>query len=402
MILCEDIFKKRQFDSYSEFYLAMCIAAECKRRGTRLNISNMTVRYDILSKNELEYFDYLKSVEAVYIEGFEYKDNKHFYTEDMKYYLDLSVLESLKDHLFSIKNERYYWSPDVVSESYTDAPVQYRKISNLGNVLMHLVAYYIVGRYYGELEDMKLLAEFDVNMSKNTYLYVNVYSCILTLPWFKEMVELSIDIDNAKIDLEYSIFCNNGIVAGHRKLLSVKEKLKLMQEKGMVEGSILVLYTRSGLNQSNSIGKISNAVIARVDEIGDTFLGVTTMALNKTKEEVRLDYESIEPEKRYIFADLLNFNVKQFISTLSLYELGIDDYMYSESKFITLLSKSEKVCKRITIDGKEGDVSMSSIDAIYWLLCQYSIEFDRELYRNMYNDGKDLMWDLYGDDTDLM
>lgn len=60
------------------------------------------------------------------------------------------------------------------------------------------------------------------------------------------------------------------------------------------------------------------------------------------------------------------------------------------------------MCKRITIDGKEGDVSMSSIDAIYWLLCQYSIEFDRELYRNMYNDGKDLMWDLYGDDTDLM
>ena len=101
MILCEDIFKKRQFDSYSEFYLAMCIAAECKRRGTRLNISNMTVRYDILSKNELEYFDYLKSIEAVYIEGFEYKDNKHFYTEDMKYYLDLSVLESLKDHIFS-------------------------------------------------------------------------------------------------------------------------------------------------------------------------------------------------------------------------------------------------------------------------------------------------------------
>ena len=54
--------------------------------------------------------------------------------------------------------------------------------------------------------------------------------------------------------------------------------------------------------------------------------------------------------------------------------------------------------KRITVQGKEADVEMNEVDAIYWLLCQYEIDFDRELYKSMYNSSKDLMWDEYGEE----
>ena len=54
--------------------------------------------------------------------------------------------------------------------------------------------------------------------------------------------------------------------------------------------------------------------------------------------------------------------------------------------------------KRITVQGKEADVEMNEVDAIYWLLCQYEIDFDRELYKHMYNNDEDLLWDLYGNE----
>ena len=76
--------------------------------------------------------------------------------------------------------------------------------------------------------------------------------------------------------------------------------------------------------------------------------------------------------------------------------MGIENYFYDESQFITLISPTEKVNKLITIDGKQVQKEMSCIDAIYWLLCQYEIDFDREVYKHMYNNDQDLMWDEFG------
>ena len=121
--------------------------------------------------------------------------------------------------------------------------------------------------------------------------------------------------------------------------------------------------------------------------------------MNKTKEETRIDYESIDQNKRYLFRDMLSFKPLVQNKVLSLYEVGIDNYFYDESQLITFISKTERTTKRITVEGEESEVDMSGVDALYWLMCQYGFEFDRELFRAQYSDGKDLLWDLYGEDT---
>ena len=40
---------------------------------------------------------------------------------------------------------------------------------------------------------------------------------------------------------------------------------------------------------------------------------------------------------------------------------------------------------------------MSEVDAIYWVLRQFNIDFDSDLYKKMYNHGEDLLWDSYGE-----
>lgn len=402
MLECEKIFGRKNFESYSEFYLALCMAAEMKRRDDQLDMSSMRVDKSILSKKELNYYKYLISSEAIHIDGLDPTTVESVKLEDIKYYLNTEGITLLKDKLVFDREDDYYWSPEVVIENYVDGPKEFRTLSNTGNLLMHIVAHMIICEYYGERKKKPLVIHFDGVKAKNTYYYVNLYSCYSTLQWFRDYVKLDVDFSNINVDVQYSIFCNNGQVAGRHKQWSREEKLKLLNDYGMLEGAIVILWQRSGICPSNVSGKVTSAIIARIDEIGDDFVAVTTIALNKTKEEITEDYYSIEEKNRSLFQDMLNFKPNKMAKILSLYELGIENYFLDEYMFITLLDKNEQVVKKITIDGKQEYVPMSGIDAIYWLLCQYGIEFDREMYRNMYNGGKDLMWDVYGDDSMYM
>lgn len=397
MITCEKILGKRNFESYSEFYLAMCIAAEMGRRGEQLDMSSMVVDRELLSKDEIDYFNYLKSNGIIYLNGVDYSKLKKETPEGVKYYMDMSMITNLQGKLYNEDEEHFLWSPEIMYENTKDAPWYMRVISNTGNILMHISAYLIVGQYLGEIKKKKFVVSFDGFKAKNTYFYVNLYSCMQTIDWFKDFIELDIDFSGVNVDIQYSLFCNNSQVTGHYKKYTLSEKKELLKKFNILEGAIVVLWTRHSFNPANVIGKISHAIIARIDEVGEDFLGVTTLALNKTIEENREDYFSISDDKRYLFSDMLNYRPAQTIQTLSLYDLGIMDYMHDETSFITLLDKRETVVKRVTIDGEESNVSMSGIDAIYWLLSQYSIEFDRDMYRAMYSGGKSLMWDEYGE-----
>ena len=60
----------------------------------------------------------------------------------------------------------------------------------------------------------KLVIQLDSQKAKSTFLYVNIYSVLQTLLWVREFIELDIDFGDYIVDLDYSIFCNNGRVAG--------------------------------------------------------------------------------------------------------------------------------------------------------------------------------------------
>lgn len=399
MIKCEALIGRSYFKSYSEFYLALCMAAEMGRRGSKLDMSTMRVDKTMLSSFELDYFNYLKSTGCIYLDGVDTTSGNDIDSSCVKYYMDMENLTIMKDKMFEVKKDYYYWSTEVMGNYSPDSPMYFKRLNNVGNLLMHMCAYIIISEYLGEIEKKPFYVKFTGIEVKNTYYYINLYSCSNTMEWFSKFIILDTDLESGGIDVPYVIFCNNASVAGRTKHWTIDTKHDLMKKYGMDVGSIVILWTRGSMSASNIFGKITGATVARIDEIGDDFLGVQTIALNKTREEQVADYNSIDPGKQHLFTDMLNYKPAQFTKVLSLYEVGIDNYFKDEYMFITLLDTSEKVTKRVTINGKEADVEMSGIDAIYWLLCQYGIEFNRELYRRMYSDGKLLMWDEYGNDS---
>lgn len=399
MLVCEEYFKRNYFESYSEFYLSLCIAAELGRRGTYLDMSTMRIEKNIIPTIQLDYFKYL--VSKGYIKVGEAKLSE-VSTVGLSLYFDLSFIDKVQD-LFKVEDDRYVWEYDWCCSNYDMSPRVKNDIlsrSTLGNSLLHIIAVYLMGIYFEDIEKKPLHIELDSMTIKSSYIYVNVISCCKTLDWFKSLVIVNTDLSEFKnMDLDYSIFFNNCRAANRYKKWSASEKIEIMKSIGMCVGSILVLWKRKGMCATNPAGKIVSSIIARVDEIGKDFIGVKLIPVNKTKEEVRIDFETIPDDKRYLFTDMLSYRVNDRNAVLSIYEVGIDNYFMDEYMLLTKIDTREYVAKRITVDDKESDVTMSNVDAIYWLLCEYEVDFDRELYRKMYNEDKPLMWDLYGEEN---
>lgn len=394
-LICSEILQKSYFDSYSEFYLAMGIARECLRRGMQLDMSTMRIERDALPKNEMEYFRYLVSVGAICIDGLD--SGSSIVEPDL--YLNTDCFDSMSKVLFKELEDRYYWSFEYANEFYDkyDKERVLLNPSKSGNVLIHLVAYLLVGFYVGDIPKKKIEIDINGQKARSTYIYVNLVSCCKTLDWLEDILILNVDLDGYSVDIGYSIFCNNSYSTGKHKKWGVGDKKKYMEELGICEGSIAILWQRKGMCVSNPIGKIVNATVVKINEIGDDFIAVSFIAVNKTKEEVRLDYEDIPEDRRYMFTDILYSKPSVTEHILSLYELGIEGYFFDESELLVKIDKKNKVTKKVTIDGKVGDVEMREVDAIYWLLCQYEIDFDRNLYKKMYNQSEDLLWEMYGD-----
>lgn len=66
MILCKDIIKKSVLSSYFEFFLVMCLAAECHRLGLSLDMSGIGITDpELLCNNDKDYKKFLESVGAI-------------------------------------------------------------------------------------------------------------------------------------------------------------------------------------------------------------------------------------------------------------------------------------------------------------------------------------------------
>lgn len=391
-LICKDLFKKSSFSTYSEFYFAMAIAAECGRRGGYLDMSGMRINTNILSKSLITFYKYLRQEGYIKTET-QKEETEKIDKEDVHQYFEMSYITDNLDVLVEVKESSYVWDFDWCRNHYKKHIAYFTNLSSFEKVVMYITACMVVRIYLGEIPKKVLVLRFRDYIAKTVYNYINIYSCIKTLPWLNDMVEINTD---TSADLDYYVFWDEGSISGKNKLWSIPEKKEFMKELGMQVESVVILWTRKGMVKSNPGGRIESAMVGIIKEIGKDFIEMDAIALNKTKEEVALDYYSIPKDIQKLYGDLLNFKPAVFSKNLQFPSLGIENYLYDESQFITLISPTEKVNKIITIDGKQVQREMRCVDAIYWLLCQYEIDFDRELYKSMYNNGEDLLWDEFG------
>lgn len=396
---CSDLFNKKAFSTYSEFLFSLCIAQELGRRGMCLDMRDMSVNPEMVTDTYKHYLRFL--AQEGYILTNE-KPKEHITKPGICVDTGLFALLESKGILFSsepVTNTELWVSTAFAKEHWWKDALPLLNLGDKGYILLHLVAYWFLRRVIDK-DERKLTIIINNQESVSTYIYVNLCSILHTLKPVRFCFDLDVDTGDAKVDIDYSLFCNNGFVMKHYNYWTVAEKKNWMKQLGMVPGSIVILWSRSKLSTSNKWGRLDSSILARIDEIGSDYIAVATIAVNKTKEEVRNDYYSIDEAHRYLFVDLLDKKPYVRNEILNLCDLGIGDYFQSELRFITPIDTSEDavVRKTITVEGVTKETELTEVNALYWLLCQYDIDFNRELYRKMYNHGKPLYWDELSDE----
>lgn len=402
MILCKNIIKKSVLNSYFEFFLVMSLAAECHRLGISLDMSGVGISDpELLCKNDRDYKKFLESVGAISYgsevrivptDSDEYKN-----LEKPAYFFDTNQITELEGKIFRDDGNSYYWEHNWAYTTYGPEYAKMLNPKNTGNLLLHLIAHYIIGYVMGRVAVKPILLDFNRHDSKSSGLFLPAYACAQSMSWLGEIVSFRFEEEDETLDLK--ILYRQSMNAGRYAKHSVLKKEEAMKKYGIEVGSVVVVYERGKISTSNAVGKIKGAIIGIVQGYDTTTrcLNMKMVALNKTKEEVEYDYYSIEPEYRYNFMDLLSFKVASHRETLPLYNVGVCDYFCDEGSLIGLLDPYERVVKSVTLkDRGTSDVEMSAIDAIYWMLKEYEIDFDSSLYRKMYSDGKSLLWDKVG------
>ena len=388
---CLKVFGKDVVESHSEFNLALALAKCCRDWGYCLDMSGMVVNENNVSEESLMQFRYLIKEGYIYLEGAEISGRVEpgFPDVDVTFYKDIP--------LYNYQGDLALWSFTWAVNNYGEKAVNFSYYNKRGFIVLSVVAYYILKRVFGNERSRKLVVSMDFTEAKNTYYYLNVFSCCQSLEWLNEIVELDIDMSDMKgVDLDYQVFCSNSYLSKKYNFYTVSEKRNFMKQEGLNVGSILILWERGGICANNRFGNIESSTVVRLDEIGDNYIGVTEIHVNKTKEDVEDEYFEMDEEMRDLYSDILSKPPLVTPSTIGLENLGVEGYFYTERFLITKLDRREKVVKTISGNGEKWRREISGIDAIYWLLCQYDIEFDKSLYKSMYSEGEDLLWDIYG------
>lgn len=406
MIKCSELIGKSTISNYYEFLFCMALAAECGRRGRKLDMTDMRL-FDkgMLSADDIAYLHYLKGIGCIEDgsapkaeEGAEDETHSH-----PKLWFGVNAVTDLYDVLLEDTPNGYLWSRKYAFNTYGEYKDSLLSVKNTGNTVMHLAAHYFICFKLGDRPIKPVTfyyAGFEVATAS---MYMDLYACC-QLPYM-EGFEVTFDEGYREKmgDLDFNILYSTALHSGRLKKWEYSKKFEVFRNFGWGVGSILVLYKRSKVSSSNPVGTITGASIIRIDKVNSelnsnkgrvsTGWEVTEFAVEKTKEEIELDYLGIKEDIRYLFSDLLNTKLNGVSTLLPFDMVGVSSYFLDEEFIMMPLEKSGRVSKLVTVDGKKVPVEMSEIDAVYWILRQYGVEFDFEKYKADYNGGEPLMWD---------
>ena len=354
---CDELLGKDTFENYYEVVFVGCLSRDMRRTGVILDVSRMKYEADIIGNKQKLFFDCLE-YEGCLITGIEREEGWTPSGLD-PYPFDANVFSHYLDNIFEDCGDRYRWSDDWAKrQNYGEWDRQMYGASRLSLIFLYLVSAYIWEMLIGNVENKPIEFYIDGVLTKSAYQYLSIYALKKTLPFFDRMVKLTVvegQEEGSNSDPEFTYFIMSGIEGGRNQKYDVSDKLRLLDRYDIKKGSIVTLYERVGINNTNKVGRVVPlAKLCRVDEITDTCIKLTTIPVYKTKKEVYDQYYSIPDDMKWRFAEMLDFKLKSRTLSIELYGLGIYNYMLDELQFITPLDTTGR--GKHLVDGEIGVV----------------------------------------------
>ena len=174
---------------------------------------------------------------------------------------------------------------------------------------------------------------------------------------------------------------------GSFKPYGFKHKLAYLKMLDIREGDICMLFERNATTSSAPRCGLKETRVVQIDKI-DRKTGrikFTYFSTLQSKTDKKRAFEQLTEAAREL-APEHNFNFRTWTETLDLRDIGVENYLYNEAKFLMRLSECDGTA--VTYIEKEPQqyeaIQLSQNDMIYWVLKDYDIKFNEERFRSKY------------------
>lgn len=387
MNLKEAVGTDRLENSVDLYYVCM-MGKYLKARGVKLSLQDVDVSSFSDTVSVSVYYDFFKyAVENGYITDLDL-DLPVFDGDesDLESFIFLESFDDVKPYFYKQYDDKYYIDLYDLGGNYTN--IRLFKESIEESALINLTSYFhVCSLFDGKTYELHPKLSSTVRQSPTgvaSLFYIansSISSGILKFKTFGNR-----DLNSLKYNSWYFLGMEKGLLLEDG--FSITEKREKLKDVEYQVGNVVFLYERESTTMSRTPYKLKSSLIAVIREVTDTEVVLEKVPTNQTRLERIKKHEEYSQGVQELFRHD-DFEVTTFRESFSLTSLGID-YLMSDSLkefeelFITSIPRRSKLEMWVEQEGFEVQQVMSLVDAVFWVLKDWDILFDEDLYIQTY------------------
>lgn len=396
-----DLFKTDAISSNSEMKMVVAMARLMQKRGYTLSIEGVAADLSVLNSTTRQFFEYAVSQEVLQTSW----KPEATYVQRSDLWFDLDWLDKW-DELVPYQEAEGYrlWEFPEMKTTLWGTEWRDRVLGrSISSTFLYVYAEHLCRTLLDGSDDQVVFRFSEMEAKEPQNFIVAITSAKLNPRLGQQSV---LDINMSEAELDYLKFMHSSQDQGHRRKYTVDEKKEIAQSLGFIPGRVCVKWSRRGVIEGRSNGRIDSRTLVIYRGIEESTNGrprvkYTTISEPMTVEEKEIEFEDVTDEHKYLYRDILNKPLHTYDQTDDLFNVAFGNYLLDETEMFLPLERGESVTKYVTVPNESGDpqlvtFEMSAEDAIYWVLKQRQVDFDADLYiSDNFPEGVDPMYHVY-------
>lgn len=369
------IYPITKIETPAELYYIACLAKYLDKEGIDLSLSGV----DISEMNETYYYPYLvlykNNIIDCKIEG--------TLPTETKYEYDFTE----KEVVYKSKNPSEWVFDLVTDESYKNRRIF--KCLHANKVYVNFLAYITVNRLvYGVPKKMVFdfrVADVYIQKTKNNWDICDLYLLDSYTTALDDWVDILLPSSNLAVaQLGYESFYNNVVYRqGVTDFIPVSDKLKLFSKQFKV-GDVVFLYKRSKGRAEDTNKTIESCQIAIVEAYDTREVKLLRLSGCETPLTVKKRIEAMPPKVQNMYSNDYHLKMNTISGSYSWIDVGVENLLFLEEYFITDLNCNDSTRLWFEKNGEEILLELDCADAVYAILSEYNIDFNKERFKKLY------------------
>lgn len=381
IIALGQIYSVTKIETPVEIYYIACLARYLNKEGYILSLDGI----DLSEYEDSYYFDYL-CYYSENITGYNFREGK-LPEGTSRYEYDFSKQEVIyreKTHIewvFDFKTDKNYKNLSTFKGICAN------------DVYVNFLAYITVSKLLYSTPKKLVLdfqnADIYVTKTSNNWDIVNLYLLSTYTKALDNWVDIKLPNDGwAVAQLGYEAFYSDVVYRnGERDYIPTNEKIGVFKQKFQI-GDVCFLYKRNSGRATDTNKTIESCKIAIIKSVSREGVTLIEFSGAETPLTVKKRIQSMPDRIQKMYSEDYYKKLNSLTTTYSWIDLGVEQKLYLEEQFITDLNCADEAELWFEKNGEEFTLELDCADAVYSILCEYGVDFNRERFEKLYFSDK--------------